>query len=162
MLLGTLWFLVHHTLLIYDSEWKIVSHQLGWTGERSVPITVELGYLSAISIAQIPVPVPTSKILIGFDRGARCRLPPHRSVMTWCLRSIRSISRYRTLHVNLSNSRLCSCNGIWAKWTRKARGKLVHEPRRWGAGTTQLYNRDIFSHFHTRSPARWMLSTPFR
>lgn len=122
MLLGTLWFLVHDALLIYDSEWKIVSHQLGWTGERSVPVTVELGYWSAISIAQIPVPVPTSKILIGFNRGARCRLPPHRSVMTWCLRSIRSISRYRTLHVNLSKSRLCLCHGIWAKSTRKAGG----------------------------------------
>lgn len=49
-----------------------------------------------------------------------------------------------------------------SKIDEKGRGKLVHEPRRWGAGTTQLYNRDIFSHFHTRSPARWMLSTPFR
>jgi hypothetical protein len=33
---------------------------------KSIPITSALGYRSAISIAQIPVPVPTSRIRCGF------------------------------------------------------------------------------------------------
>lgn len=46
-----------------------------------------------------------------------------------------------------------------SKINDKGRGRLVHEPRRWGAGKTQLYNHAIFSHFHTCSLVHRMLST---
>jgi phosphoribosylcarboxyaminoimidazole (NCAIR) mutase len=35
---------------------------VGWIGERSVPIPWALGYESAMSMAQMPVPVPMSSI----------------------------------------------------------------------------------------------------
>ncbi len=72
--------------------WKICSYHIGWTGERSVPITVASGNRSAISITQIPVPVPMSSIYFGSTRVARWRFPPISNVITWCLISMRSSS----------------------------------------------------------------------
>lgn len=45
------------------SNRQFVGTQLGWIRERSVPTTEAVRYLSAVSTAQIPVPVPMSRIL---------------------------------------------------------------------------------------------------
>jgi len=51
-------------------------HPVPHTYMRSVPITSAIGYLSAISIAQIPVPVPISRMRSGaVATGAWCRFP---------------------------------------------------------------------------------------
>lgn len=68
------------------------SYQVGWMGDKSVPVTIAFGNRSAISMAQRPVPVPMSRIRLGFSRGARCNSPLRRRVMTWCCRSSRSSS----------------------------------------------------------------------
>ena len=47
------------------------TYHVGCTGERSVPVTVALGYRSAISMAHKPVPVPISRIRRGLSRGER-------------------------------------------------------------------------------------------
>lgn len=44
---------------------------VGWVGERSVPIIEADGKNSAISMGQIPVPVPMSRIRLGWRRGAK-------------------------------------------------------------------------------------------
>lgn len=43
---------------IFVNAYQLVGIQLGWIGLRSVPVTSALGYLSAMSTVQIPVPVP--------------------------------------------------------------------------------------------------------
>lgn len=44
-------------------------------------------------MAQMPVPVPTSRIRDGLSRGARYSLSPHNSVERWCKMSKRSAPR---------------------------------------------------------------------
>jgi hypothetical protein len=52
-----------------------------------VPRTFAVGYSSANSIAQIPVPVPKSRTFFGSLRGARWDLPCKVSLQRWCWRS---------------------------------------------------------------------------
>lgn len=58
-----------------SSTWKaqFLGIQLGWIGLRSMPIIFALGKLWATSIAQIPVPVPMSRMRVGLWTGARKR-----------------------------------------------------------------------------------------
>ena len=60
---------------------------MGWMGDRSVPRTEQSGYCSANSMAQIPVPVPKSRALLGLLRGARWDFPESVSLQRWCWRS---------------------------------------------------------------------------
>jgi hypothetical protein len=49
--------------------------QLGWVGAMSTPVTCAEGYLSAIPMAHIPVPVPRSRIRwTESDIGAKKQL----------------------------------------------------------------------------------------
>lgn len=48
---------------------------------RSFPITSVPGYISAMSIAQIPVPVPISTMRYGVSRGAKCNFPSSKEDM---------------------------------------------------------------------------------
>ena len=88
------------------------THNLGCVGLMSFPRTLflisvnnvlraehnytsALGYMSPISMAQSPVPVPMSRIRCGSGPiGARCSLPLIRSVHRWWYRSKRSSSDY--------------------------------------------------------------------
>ena len=104
---------------MHDLTWQIASYHDGWTGDRSVPTILAFGYRSAISMAQIPVPVPRSSIRWGLNSGARCNCSPHSRTITWCLISRRSSSvcddepvRSICLHKKpgLPWMRLLSCN----------------------------------------------------
>jgi len=67
--------------------------QVGWMGLRSVPITTAFGYLSATSIAHIPVPVPISMMSCGLSAiGAWKYRCPRTSMMAQNCISIRSLS----------------------------------------------------------------------
>lgn len=52
---------VHGASMSSTSNWTLGGRKVGWIGERSTPRTVLSGWSSAKSIAQIPVPVPTSR-----------------------------------------------------------------------------------------------------
>lgn len=51
------------------------TYHVGCVGDKSVPTTIAPGNRSAISMAQMPVPVPMSSILFGFSNGARWSSP---------------------------------------------------------------------------------------
>jgi hypothetical protein len=53
------------------SNCRLGVRYFGWVEERSLPITSACGLLSATSVAQIPVLVPTSRIPVGLSMGAR-------------------------------------------------------------------------------------------
>lgn len=67
---------------------------MGWMGLMSVPMISADGYASDMSMAQMPVPVPTSRTLVGgLDRGASNSLSPRTMVMKWCEMSSPSFCR---------------------------------------------------------------------
>ena len=57
---------VHTSRTSSTSKMQFGGTRLGWIGDRSTPRTVVFGYWSAKSIAQIPVPHPTSKTRFEF------------------------------------------------------------------------------------------------
>lgn len=60
---------------------------VGWMGEMSVPMTSASGNSSPKSMAQMPVPVPMSRTLLGSLTGARKSLPSMINVEVWWMMS---------------------------------------------------------------------------
>lgn len=67
------------------SKWQLSGCMPGCTGERSVPMTSAEGKRSAMSVAQIPVPVPMSRIRVGLVTGARKSWSRRVRMQRWCL-----------------------------------------------------------------------------
>ena len=51
-------------------KWQLGGTRKGVGGDKSVPVTMAEGNLSAKSIAQMPEPAPTSRTRWGFSTGA--------------------------------------------------------------------------------------------
>ncbi len=71
---------------------ETVAYHVGCVGLKSVPIIVASGNSSAMSIDQMPVPVPMSRILSGFSIGAKKSLFDIAILIIWWVRSRRSSS----------------------------------------------------------------------
>jgi hypothetical protein len=76
---------------------SLTAHKLyhrGWIGLSSFPITCAFGNLSPISIAQMPVPVPISRMRIALSCGssAKCNSSSKSSKHRWWFRSSLSCS----------------------------------------------------------------------
>ena len=127
----------------------------GCTGDKSTPYTSESGYCSPISIAQMPVPVPTSRTRGGLRRGARCRWPSQSIIMIWCLRSMRSSSFCQSCTVN----RCITDRRPAILWNAEKCGGLESQgpglPHHLGEGKSRLCSRDIVCHSHTRTQSHW-------
>lgn len=89
-----IWRLPTVSQIISKTLFRIRTTQLGCTGLKSFPSTSASGCLSATSIAQIPVPVPTSRTRLtsSFLSGAKKCLLFVTSITMWWSRSRRSCS----------------------------------------------------------------------
>lgn len=99
---------------------------VGWMGLRSTPMTSAIGYASPMSTHQIPVPVPKSRILLGFSPiGAKCSLSPQTATVIACFMSSRSCSC----------SSLGNTSSFLLAIARNMLSRLGHRgPRIWGTG----------------------------
>lgn len=85
-----------HCTLESARGFRVVAYHEGCVGLKSVPITAASGNSSPTSMAQMPVPVPMSRILSGFSIGAKKSLSDIMTLIIWWVRSRRSSSFYVT------------------------------------------------------------------